>query len=470
MSRSVAFVAISMLLGGGIFVGLGQAEDNALTTSLTIVQPGTDESTQTSIHDVSPPTPPANLQTLLKSDHTGIKLYWNLSLDNVGVSGYAVFRNGSKIASIDDTYYTDTSAARGVGYQYIVRARDAAGNWSGASNIATAMIPAEVAVVAEQPVTTVTNQGASITETTEESNESDSTSSTAESSESSSSSSSGSLGTLDLNIMKTKSVKQPNTLINPPISNKEAQPPVKKFVPVRTNDGVEDRDGDGVSDVEETRRGTNPTNPDTDGDGYTDSDEIKSGYNPLKFSAGDKGDKIEFQSPKDVIVAAKAQATKEGKPYVAPRVQSKAYKVDKIERVKRDDGQGVTRLSGQALPNALITVYVFSDPIVVVVQTDNQGNWSYDLEQDLADGEHEAYVAVTDNIGQITAQSEPLPFVKTAEAVTIRTAEAASVRPVSPMDRWKSSFVVIAVILMVSFFTMGVVLIRHFSRSTTKTN
>ena len=227
MSRSVAFVAISMLLGGGIFVGLGQAEDNALTTSLTIVQPGTDESTQTSIHDVSPPTPPANLQTLLKSDHTGIKLYWNLSLDNVGVSGYAVFRNGSKIASIDDTYYTDTSAARGVGYQYIVRARDAAGNWSGASNIATAMIPAEVAVVAEQPVTTVTNQGASITETTEESNESDSTSSTAESSESSSSSSSGSLGTLDLNSMKTKSVKRPITLINPPISKKEAQPPVK---------------------------------------------------------------------------------------------------------------------------------------------------------------------------------------------------------------------------------------------------
>ena len=140
------------------------------------------------------------------------------------------------------------------------------------------------------------------------------------------------------------------------------------------------------------------------------------------------------------------------------------------QEVKRDDGKNITRLSGQALPNALVTVYVFSDPIVVVVKTDQQGNWSYDLEQDLADGDHEAYVAVTDNLGQITAQSSPLPFVKTAEAVTIRTAEAAATRPVSPMDRWKSSFVVIAVILMISFFAMGVVLIRHFSRGTTKAN
>ncbi|MBP5993298.1 MAG: hypothetical protein KA731_00135 [Candidatus Moranbacteria bacterium] len=318
----------------------------------------------------------------------------------------------------------------------------------------------------EHRVMIVPDQDASTT--TESEGDSNTTNSATESS--TSKSSSKSLGTLDLNSMKTQTPRRPITLINPPIRKKEEQLPVKKFVPVPPVDGVEDRDGDGLPDMEETRRGTSPTNPDTDGDGYTDSDEIKSGYNPLKFSAGDKGDKIEFQSPKDVIGAAKAQATKENKPYVAPRVQNKAYTVDKIERVKRDDGQSITRLSGQALPNALVTVYVFSDPIVVVVKTDSQGNWSYDLEQDLADGDHEAYVAVTDNIGQITAQSTPLPFVKTAEAVTIRTAEAAAVQPVSPMDRWKSSFMVIAVILMVSFFAMGVVLIRHFSRSTPKTN
>lgn len=279
---------------------------------------------------------------------------------------------------------------------------------------------------------------------------------------------SGSLGTLDLNNLKVNTSARTITLVNPPIDKSEK--PVKKFVPVPPVDGVEDQDGDGLTDTEEKLRGTSPTNPDTDGDGYSDSDELRSGYNPLKFSAGDKGDKIEFQSPKEVIETAKAQAVREGKTYIAPRVQNDAYKIEKIERVKRDDGKNVTRLSGRALPNTLVTVYVFSDPIVVVVKTDKQGNWSYDLERDLEDGDHEAYVAVTDNIGQITAQSSPLPFVKTAEAVSIRTTEAAPVQSASPMDRWKFPLAVIAVILMISFFSMGVVLIRHFSRGSAKIN
>lgn len=467
---SAIAILMSALLGGGIFAGLSQAEDSALVN--VAIEPGGSGSFQNATQDVSPPTPPANLQAMPKSDHSGIKLYWNLSLDNAGVTGYAVFRNGSKIGSVSVTTYTDTSVARGVGYQYIVRARDAAGNWSDPSNTATVMIPVEVVAVTEQPVVAVANSDTSTIGSAGSSSESSSmstaadTSSAASTSESPSDPSSGSLGTLDLNGLKARSVKQPITLINPPISKKAEQLPVKKFVPIPPIDGVEDQDGDGLPDVEEVRRGTSPLNSDTDGDGYMDSDEIKSGYNPLKFSAGDKGDKIEFQSPKDMVVAAKARAAQEGKSYVAPRVENAAYKIEKIERVKRDDGQNITRLSGQALPNALVTVYIFSDPIVVVVKTDKQGNWSYDLERDLADGDHEAYVAVTDNLGQITAQSAPLPFVKTAEAVTIRTAEAAAVRPASPMDRWKSSFVVIAVILMVSFFAMGVVLIRHFSRST----
>ncbi len=43
-----------------------------------------------------------------------------------------------------------------------------------------------------------------------------------------------------------------------------------------------DTDGDGISDnVEIEKYGTDPTNPDTDGDGYWDGLEIVSGYNPV---------------------------------------------------------------------------------------------------------------------------------------------------------------------------------------------
>ncbi|MBI2098899.1 hypothetical protein HYT45_00600 [Candidatus Uhrbacteria bacterium] len=41
-----------------------------------------------------------------------------------------------------------------------------------------------------------------------------------------------------------------------------------------------DDDGDGLTNAEEARYGTNPNNPDTDGDGFKDGDEVKAGYNP----------------------------------------------------------------------------------------------------------------------------------------------------------------------------------------------
>ena len=42
-----------------------------------------------------------------------------------------------------------------------------------------------------------------------------------------------------------------------------------------------DSDGDGLTDAQEIKLGTDPFNADTDGDGYTDKQEIDSGYDPL---------------------------------------------------------------------------------------------------------------------------------------------------------------------------------------------
>jgi len=43
----------------------------------------------------------------------------------------------------------------------------------------------------------------------------------------------------------------------------------------------DDSDGDGLSDEEERRIGTDPNNPDTDGDGFSDGEEVSKGTNPL---------------------------------------------------------------------------------------------------------------------------------------------------------------------------------------------
>lgn len=50
-----------------------------------------------------------------------------------------------------------------------------------------------------------------------------------------------------------------------------------------TADGNEDVDGDGLTNLDEQRIGTSPTDPDTDGDGVNDGDEVARGSDPLVF-------------------------------------------------------------------------------------------------------------------------------------------------------------------------------------------
>jgi hypothetical protein len=77
-------------------------------------------------------------------------------------------------------------------------------------------------------------------------------------------------------------------------------------------------------------------------------------------------------------------------------------------------------LSGHAAPNTTVLLYVYSYvPMVLTTTTDENGNYTYDLADNVVDGEHTAYVAVTDDTGKIMKKSEPLAlFVKGAIAAT----------------------------------------------------
>jgi len=88
--------------------------------------------------DTSPPTAPANLvATAISSSQ--INLSWTASTDNIGVTGYDVYNgNNIKIATVTTTSYGDTGLAASTPYSYYVKAFDAAGNNSAASNTASA--------------------------------------------------------------------------------------------------------------------------------------------------------------------------------------------------------------------------------------------------------------------------------------------------------------------------------------------
>ncbi|WP_376774174.1 hypothetical protein [Nonomuraea muscovyensis] len=66
---------------------------------------------------------------------------WNAATDDVGVTGYEVYRGPTLVTTVTGTSYTDTGGTANTGYTYTVRAKDAAGNRSGASNAVTATTP-----------------------------------------------------------------------------------------------------------------------------------------------------------------------------------------------------------------------------------------------------------------------------------------------------------------------------------------
>lgn len=209
----------------------------------------------------------------------------------------------------------------------------------------------------------------------------------------------------------------------------------------------EDTDTDGISDYDELNiYRTNPNDSDTDKDGVKDGDELLAGTNPAV------SDRIESTTNKPATTATPTASSSVYKPveqlpivstttvssttiavvgkvmYENPKIVGGeetellvAEEVQPVEKGTNENGEETIKkmeFKGKALPNSFVTVYVFSTPIVVTVKTDANGNWSYVLDKELEDGEHEVYVAMTDGGGKIVAKSKPLPFVKEASAVT----------------------------------------------------
>ncbi|WP_405860693.1 discoidin domain-containing protein [Streptomyces sp. NBC_00090] len=87
--------------------------------------------------DTQAPTAPSNL-ALTQPATDQVRLVWNAATDNVGVTGYDVYANGSLLTSVDGnvTTFTDTRPANQT-LTYLVRAKDAAGNQSAAGNSVT---------------------------------------------------------------------------------------------------------------------------------------------------------------------------------------------------------------------------------------------------------------------------------------------------------------------------------------------
>lgn len=83
-----------------------------------------------------------------------INISWQASTDNIGITGYDVYRGSTKIATVTTTAFGDTGLQAGTTYTYTIQARDAAGNLSPQSATASATTnPAQAASILKGKVT-----------------------------------------------------------------------------------------------------------------------------------------------------------------------------------------------------------------------------------------------------------------------------------------------------------------------------
>jgi thermitase len=87
--------------------------------------------------DTTAPSIPTGVKATAKSS-SSIGLSWLAATDNVGVSGYQVFRDGTQIATINSLTYADNTLTASTTYSYTVKAYDSAGNVSAGSTAASA--------------------------------------------------------------------------------------------------------------------------------------------------------------------------------------------------------------------------------------------------------------------------------------------------------------------------------------------
>ncbi len=95
--------------------------------------------------DTQAPTVPQGLHSMDVTT-SSVNLMWTASTDNIGVTGYRVYRNGIQVGTVSGTSYTDSGLTANQSYTYTVRAVDAAGNLSGTStplSVTTTAPPAQ---------------------------------------------------------------------------------------------------------------------------------------------------------------------------------------------------------------------------------------------------------------------------------------------------------------------------------------
>ncbi len=114
--------------------------------------------------DTTAPSTPTNL-TASGTTQTSTNLSWTASTDNVGVTGYDVYRGTTLLTTVTGTTYTATGLTASTAYTFSVKAKDAAGNVSASSNTVNVTTLANTSDTTAPSAPTLTASGTTQTST-----------------------------------------------------------------------------------------------------------------------------------------------------------------------------------------------------------------------------------------------------------------------------------------------------------------
>ena len=220
-----------------------------------------------------------------------------------------------------------------------------------------------------------------------------------------------------------------------------------------------DSDRDGISNYDEKYiYGTNPADAYTAGSSLTDGERVLLGLDVFTKDTA----QVPVESPKtagavveNVFEVHTINVRLE--PIPATEGEEKSAKTEEAAAVPAFR-EAVT-FAGRALPNSFVTLYIFSTPVVVTVKADVSGAWSYTLDSELEDGNHELYVATVDAGGRILAKSPAVPFVKRAEAAEFTPLLVPEVATPDPLEILQDNLAFVAGVAFLTFALIALIIL-----------
>ena len=157
-------------------------------------------------------------------------------------------------------------------------------------------------------------------------------------------------------------------------------------------------------------------------------------------------------------------------------VREDILKIESVSPILSSDTNSTTtkiytEIKGRALPKSLVTLYIYSTPVMVTVRADEDGTFLYVYEKDLDDGDHEVYVALTTTEGDIVVKSPVFQFFREAQAFSSPdSGNGDSLVPATagtPLTK-DPYFIVISITLLVVsfiFFLLGFHSVKRLGRN-----